>query len=417
MRIAIIGSGISGLTAAHHLHQRHDLTVFEADERVGGHANTRTIHLDDGDFDVDTGFIVYNQRNYPVFTRLLSELRVPTQPSDMSLAIRDERNGLEWGTNTSRLFSQRRNLANPGFVSMVAEVLRWNRLGQQVLAGTVDVDELTPVGDVLAARRFSTRFFEWYLVPLAAAIWSADPSTVDRFPIGSFCRFLHNHGMLSLGERPAWRTVTGGSRTYVAALTAPFAHHIRTSTPVRSVVRTGEGIEVRTAKGDAPETFDRVVLATHSDQALRLLDDADPVEKDVAGAVRYQPNVATLHTDRRMLPERERTWASWNVQVRSGEARQLTMTYHMNRLQGLASRHQICVTLNRHEDIDPSLVHARIDYDHPVFDAEAIVAQRRRGELQGRGGLYWAGAWWGYGFHEDGARSGAEVAGLIESGR
>ncbi|MCB0963715.1 MAG: FAD-dependent oxidoreductase [Acidimicrobiales bacterium] len=417
MRIAIIGTGISGLTAAHRLHPRHDLTVYEADHRVGGHANTVPIHLDDGHWNVDTGFIVYNHRNYPTFTRLLSELRVPTQPSDMSLAIVDERHGLEWGTNVTRLFAQRRRLVDPRFVGMVGEVLRWNRFGQRVLAGTVEVDELAPVGDVLRARRFSDRFFEWYLVPLAAAIWSADPVTVDRFPIATFCRFLSNHGMLSLGERPAWRTVTGGSQAYVQALTAPFADRIRTASPVASVLRGADGIEVRTAGDDATERYDRVVLATHSDQALRLLADADADEKEVAGAVRYQPNVATLHTDRRMLPPRERTWASWNVQVRAGDQRRVTMTYHMNRLQSLASRHQICVTLNRHDDIDPATVHARIDYDHPVFDAGAIAAQRRRDEIQGRGGLYWAGAWWGYGFHEDGARTGAEVARLIEAGR
>jgi len=417
VRIAIIGSGIAGLTAAHHLHARHDLTVYEADDRVGGHANTVTVELDDGRWDVDTGFIVCNHRNYPVFTRLLSELGVATQPSDMTLAVSDERTGLEWGTNTSRLFSQRRNAVDPRFLSMVGEVLRWNRLGQRVLAGTVAVDELAPVGDVLRERRFSDRFFQWYLVPLAAAVWSADPTTVDRFPIATFCRFLHNHGMLSLGDRPVWRTVTGGSRRYVAALTAPFADRIRTSSPVTSVCRTPDGIEV-TARGDEhPTRYDRVVLATHSDQALRLLADADPDEKEIVGAVRYQPNTATLHTDERMLPSLRRTWASWNVQVLDGDQRRVTMTYHMNRLQALDSRHQICVTLNRHDDIDPALVHARIEYDHPVFDAGAITAQRRLPEIQGRGGLHWAGAWWGYGFHEDGARSGQAVARAIEAGR
>ncbi|WP_421119068.1 NAD(P)/FAD-dependent oxidoreductase [Aquihabitans daechungensis] len=416
MRIAIIGSGISGLTAAHHLHARHDLTVFEADDRIGGHANTVPVRLDDGTFHVDTGFIVFNHRNYPVFTRLLSELGVETQPSDMSLAITDERNGLEWGTNLTRLFAQRRNAVNPRFLGMVSEILRWNRFGQRILAGTVDVDELEPVGDVLRAHGFSDRFFRWYLVPLAAAVWSADPSTVDRFPIATFCRFLHNHGMLSLGDQAQWRTVTGGSQAYVAALTQPFADRIRTSTPVTSVVRTGEGLVVA-ARGQAPATFDRVVLATHSDQALALLADAEPDEKEIAGAVRYQPNLATLHTDSRLLPARRRAWASWNVQVVADAQRSVTMTYHMNRLQGLDSRHQICVTLNRDDDIDPTLVHARIPYHHPVFDARAIAAQRRRPEIQGRGGLYWAGAWWGYGFHEDGARSGAEVARAIEAGR
>ncbi|CAN5789583.1 FAD-dependent oxidoreductase [soil metagenome] len=415
MRIAIIGSGISGLTAAHRLHPRHEVTVYEADGRVGGHAHTVAVHLDDGDLDVDTGFIVYNQRNYPLFTRLLAELRVETRPSDMSLAVRDERHDLEWGTNLQRLFSQPKNALNPRFVAMIGEVLRWNRLGQRVLAGAVDVDELTPVGDVLAERRFSRRFCDWYLTPLAAAIWSADPATVDRFPIATFCRFLDNHGMLSLGERPAWRTVTGGSRRYVDALTAPFADRIRTATPVTAVARHVDGIDVRTAADPAGTTFDRVVLATHSDQALRLLVDAEPLEKDVVGAVRYQPNVATLHTDAAMLPRNPRTWASWNVAVLAGGQRAVTMTYHLNRLQALDTRHQVCVTLNRHHDIDPSTIITRIDYSHPVFDAPAISAQRRRQELQGRGGLYWAGAWWGYGFHEDGARSGAEVARAIEA--
>ncbi|MCU1369479.1 MAG: putative Flavin-containing amine oxidase [Ilumatobacteraceae bacterium] len=417
MRIAIIGSGISGLTAAHHLHPRHDITVLEADDRVGGHAHTVALELDDGTWNVDTGFIVCNRRTYPVFTRLLSELGVATQPSDMSLAVSDERTGLEWGTNLSRLFSQRRNAVDPRFLGMVGEILRWNRLGQRVLAGTVDVDELEPVGDVLRRRGFSDRFFQWYLVPLAAAVWSADPTTVDRFPIATFCRFLHNHGMLSIGHQAQWRTVVGGSKAYVDALTRPFADRIRTSSPVTSVCRTGDGVEV-TVRGDqAPTTYDRVVLATHSDQALRLLADASPAEKDIAGAVRYQPNVATLHTDERMLPSRRRTWASWNVQVLDDAQRRVTMTYHMNRLQDLASRHQICVTLNRHDDIDPALVHGRYDYDHPVFDAGAITAQRRLPEIQGRGGLHWAGAWWGYGFHEDGARSGAEVVRAIEAGR
>jgi predicted NAD/FAD-binding protein len=416
VRIAIIGSGISGLTAAHHLHGRHEITVYEADDRIGGHAHTVSVELDDGRWDVDTGFIVCNHRNYPVFTRLLSELGVATQPSDMSLAVSDERTGLEWGTNVTRLFSQRRNAVDPRFLAMVGEILRWNRLGQGVLDGSVEVGELTPVGDVLRQRGFSDRFFEWYLVPLAAAVWSADPTTVDRFPIGAICRFLFNHGMLSLGDRPAWRTVTGGSRVYVDALTAPFADRIRTSSPVTSITRTDEGVEITARGHDLPVTYDRVVLATHSDQALRLLADAHPDEKEIAGAIRYQPNTATLHTDERMLPTNRRTWASWNVQVLDDDQRRVTMTYHMNRLQSLASRHQICVTLNRHDDIEPDLVHGRFEYTHPVFDAGAIAAQRRLREIQGRGGLYWAGAWWGYGFHEDGARSGQQAARAIEEG-
>ena len=417
MRVAIIGTGVSGLVCAHHLrrdHPAHDLTLFEADDRIGGHANTVRVDLDDETHHVDTGFIVYNERNYPVFTHLLAELGVQTQPSDMSLAVQDERTGIEWGTSPARLFSQRRNLARPGFVAMVGEILRWNRLGTRLLLDP-DADLLEAVGDVLARHHFSRRFLEWYLVPMAAAIWSADPTTVDRFPVGPLCRFLQNHGLLSLGDRPAWRTITGGSRSYVDALTGPLAGRIRTSSPVAKVSRHANGIDVLTPAG--VETFDRVVMALHSDQALDLLADPDATERDVLGALRYQANVATLHTDVRMLPRNRRTWASWNVQVLPGDQRAVTMTYHMNRLQSLASRHELCVTLNRHDEIDKATVLARFDYAHPVYDAAAVRAQRRRAELQGRGGLFWAGAYWGFGFHEDGARSGLEVARLIGAGR
>ncbi|MCU1455700.1 MAG: putative Flavin-containing amine oxidase [Acidimicrobiales bacterium] len=406
------------MVCAHELqatHPEHELTVFEADDRVGGHANTVRVDLADETHHVDTGFIVYNDRNYPVFSRLLADLGVATQPSDMSLAVQDERSGLEWGTNRRRLFADRRNALRPGFVSMVAEILRWNRLGTRLLAAPATGDRPEPVGHFLARHHFSRRFLAGYLTPLAAAIWSADPSTIAAFPVVTMCRFLQNHGMLSLGDQPAWRTITGGSRSYVDALTAGFADRIRTGTAVDKVQRHGGGIDVVHAGGI--ETFDRVVMALHSDQALDLLADADRLERDVIGAIRYQPNVATLHTDRRMLPRLERTWASWNVQVRPAPQSAVTMTYHMNRLQALVSRHELCVTLNRHDDIDPASILARFDYAHPVFDEDAVRAQRRRHELQGRGGLFWCGAYWGYGFHEDGARSGVDVAHLIGAGR
>ena len=389
MRIAIIGSGVSGLVCAHHLRDRHHVTVFEADDRIGGHASTVRVDLPDETHHVDTGFIVYNERNYPVFSRLLGELGVETQPSEMSLSIADERSGLEWGTSAGRIFSQRRNLARPGFLGMIAEIARWNRLGHRLLA-TPDGDPLASLGEFLTRHRFSRRFRDWYLVPMSAALWSADPSTVDRFPAVTVCRFLQNHGMLSFGDRPAWRTITGGSRRYVAALAAPMATQIHVGAGVEKVVRHTDGIEVR-ARGREPQTFDRVVMALHSDQALDVLSDADHVERSVIGAIRYQPNTIVLHTDPSVLPSRRKTWASWNVHVPRETGRRVTMTYHMNRLQALESRHELCVTLNRDDAIDPAKVLARFSYEHPIFDGPAVAAQGRRDEVQGRGGVYWCG--------------------------
>lgn len=415
MKIAIVGTGISGLVAAHHLHRTHDITVFEADDRVGGHTNTVEVELPEGPIAVDTGFIVCNERTYPNFLGLLDELGVATQPSVMSFSVSDSSSGLEYrATNLSSIYAQRRNLLRPGFHRMLADIVRFNRsLRRLVDSGEDLVDET--LAEFVARGRYSEAFVERFLVPFGASIWSADPATFLEFPVATYARFMSNHGLIELRNRPTWRTVTGGSHTYVRALTRPFADRIRTSTPVRKVVRdrVAGGVEIVTDQGI--ERFDRVVVAAHSDQALELLGDPTPAEREVLGAIRYQPNVATLHSDPRFLPGNHRARAAWNFHVGAGDGRTATLTYWMNLLQALPTSTPLLVTLNRQDEIDPALVHRSVGYDHPVFDAGAIRAQRRRSEIQGVDGTYFAGAYWGYGFHEDGVRSGLDVVAAIEA--
>ena len=409
MKIAIIGTGISGLVAAHHLHRTHDLTVFEADDRIGGHTNTVEVDLPDGRFPVDTGFIVCNERTYPNFLALLDELGVATQPSTMSFSVSDPSTGIEYrASDLSSIYAQRRNALRPSFQRMLVDILRFNRsLRAMVAAGEDGVDE--SLAAFVARNGFSPGFVDRFLVPFGASIWSADPGTFLDFPVATYARFMSNHGLLDLRNRPQWRTVTGGSRSYVDALTAPFADRIRTSSPVHKVVRdrVAGGVEVVTDQGI--ERFDHVVIAAHSDQALRLLGDASHAEQEILGAIRYQPNVATLHTDERFLPANQRARAAWNFHVGAGDGRTATLTYWMNLLQSIPTATPLLVTLNREDEIDPDAVLYQVDYDHPVFDAAAIRAQRRRHEIQGVDGTWFAGAYWGHGFHEDGVRSGLDV--------
>ena len=424
MKIGIVGTGISGLVCAHLLHPRHDVTVFEADGRVGGHAHTARVELATraGGTEVqhvDTGFIVYNERNYPNFARLLDQLGVATQPGEMSFSVSDPRVGLEYrGTNLNTLYAQRANLIRPWFHRMLIDILRFDRAARRLLTqvdeGDTGADTAISLEQLVRTGRYGDAFVERFLVPLGASIWSADPATFMRFPAAAYARFMDNHGLLQLAGMPQWRTISGGSQRYVDALTAPFADRIRRGAPVRKVVRrhAGEdGIAVELmSRSHGPETFDRVVIATHSDQALRLLSDPSPTEREVLGAIGYQPNVATLHTDERFLPRNRRARASWNYHLGAGSGRSSTLTYWMNNLQALESEHELLVTLNRHDEIDPATVLGRYEYDHPVFDAAAIAAQARRHEIQGVGGTFFAGAYWGYGFHEDGVRSALDVA-------
>ena len=412
MKIAIVGAGISGLTCAHRLDPSHDVTVFEADDRVGGHTNTVRVDLADETHQVDTGFIVYNERNYPNFCRLLADLGVPTQPSEMSFSVARPATGFEFkGTNLNTLYGRRRNAADPSFTRMLVDIVRFNRSARRLLDRPVDD---RTVADLVAEGSYGPRLLRDYLVPIGSSIWSADPTTFTQMPAATFARFFDNHGLLSFGHRPAWRTVSGGSARYVDALTGRLRRPIRVGSPVDAIVRRPDGVDVHSRSG-GPERFDHVVLATHSDQALGMLDDPADREREILSAIRYQPNLAVLHTDRRLLPRHRRVWASWNYHLLEDDRRDVALTYWMNCLQRLTSRHQLCVTLNLPDAIDPARVLARIPYHHPVFDRAAVAAQRRLGEIQGRRRTWFCGAYWSYGFHEDGVASAVSVCRQMEA--
>jgi predicted NAD/FAD-binding protein len=412
-----VGTGVAGLVAAHLLHARHQVTLFEADTRVGGHAHTVPLRLDGRTVWADTGFLVYNERNYPGFVRLLDRLGVATQPSEMSFSVSDERTGLEWrGTSPNTVFAQRRRIADPRFLRMLRDVASFNRAARRLLdpRREPEIELSYTLEKLLAEGRYSRFFRDWYLVPMGSAIWSADPTTFLRYPATVFARFFDNHGLLRLGDQPQWRTITGGSRRYVSAIVDPLRDRVRLATPVHKIVRRTDSIEIATDAGP-PERFDRVVIATHSDQALRLLSDPSPAEREILGSIRYQPNVATLHTDSALLPRNRRARAAWNYhlvpEVASLEQRQrATLTYHLNTLQGLDVAGDVCVTLNRPDRPRADCVIDHIEYAHPVFDAAAVRAQRRLGEINGVDGTYYCGAYWRYGFHEDGVQSALEVA-------
>jgi predicted NAD/FAD-binding protein len=409
VRIAIIGTGIAGMTAAHLLQEHHEVHVFEADDRPGGHANTVTVDLSGGPVPADTGFLVYNERTYPLFTRLLADLGVATHPSEMSFSLSDLRCGLEWrGTSLSTIFAQRRNALRPAFLAMLADVVRFNRLSHALLAGTGRQGDSGSLADLLAEHRWSPGFLHWYLIPLGSAIWSADPETFTQIPARTFVEFFSRHGLLGPGDQPAWRTVTGGSTRYVEAVLEPLRRqgrlHLRTA--VTKVRRHEPGVELLTAAG--PVAFDHVVVATHSDQALALLGDPTERERRVLGAFRYQPNRATLHTDTALLPTNRRAWASWNYVRPIHPTDRATLTYYLNPLQGLEAERPLLVTLNRDEVIAPSQVVASFDYAHPVVDQAAEAAQASQRSLSA-GAVSYCGAYWGYGFHEDGVRSALAV--------
>lgn len=405
MRIAIVGSGISGLVAARGLHRRHEVSVFEAQDRIGGHTHTVELELEGERHAVDTGFIVYNEATYPHFTRLLAQLGVETQPSDMSFGVSCERTGLEWASRgLGSLFAQPRNLLRPSFHRMLRDVLRFNRESRQLL-GTPE--EKASLGDYLCGAGYSPEFVQHYVLPMGAAIWSADPDAFLRFPVASFVRFFANHGLLATRPSVAWRVIRGGSARYVERLVAPFRERIRTGCAVRAIRRQRRFVEVATAAGI--ERFDHVVLAVHSDQALRLLTDPSGLERWLLSSITYQENEVALHTDASILPRRRRAWASWNYRIPRTSGRRVLVTYDMNRLQGLRSRQRLLVTLNGEDRIAPARVLRRFTVQHPVFDAEAIAAQRRHAEISGQRRTHFCGAYWGYGFHEDGVRSGIAV--------
>jgi predicted NAD/FAD-binding protein len=410
MRVAIIGAGVSGLVTAHLLGREHDVTVFEAAGYAGGHTNTVRVDTPHETNEVDTGFIVFNDHNYPNFERLLERLGVPSQPSTMTFSVSDGRGDFEYnGSSPNGLFAKRAHLVTPWFHRMIADMARFQRSARELLSND-DTDPTRPsLGDWLEQQRFSRPFIDRLIVPQASAVWSADPHQMWSFPARFLIEFFDNHGMLSFRGRPQWRTVRGGSARYVEALLARFSGRLFLGTEVRNVARHRDHVEVTPATGE-PQRFDEVVLATHSDQALALLTDATDHEHEVLGAIPYQANEAVLHTDVRMLPVRRRAWASWNYHLLDNPGDRTTVTYHMNRLQSLSAERDFCVTLNRTPEIDPAHVIRRIQYAHPVYTAGGVRAQRHFAEISGRERTHFCGAYWGWGFHEDGVVSALRVA-------
>ena len=406
MRIAIIGSGIAGLTCAHVLGQHHDVTVFERDNRPGGHAHTVDVRIGDEEHAVDTGFIVYNERNYPGLTRLFERLGVVTKSSDMSFGVSDVRTGLEWSSSSlATIFAQRRNALRPDFLAMLGDIVTFNRRMRQVLHD--GDDESLRVRDVVERGTWGEPFVNWYLAPMVSAIWSAPLADALDIPVTTFARFFENHGLLSLNGRPRWRTVEGGSRQYVERITGPLGRRLRLGAVVTKVTRRRDGVEVNSDQY-GPETFDHVILAAHSDQSLALLSDPTTAEREVLGALRYQMNSVALHVDDALLPRTPAARASWNYRIEGNNAG-ATVTYHMNRLQSIDSDYEICVTLNQTDRIAPDKLLAQYDYAHPVLDAGAVAAQSRFDEINGQGTTWFCGAYWGYGFHEDGVQSALRV--------
>jgi uncharacterized protein len=412
MKIAIVGSGVAGLTVAHALHGEHDIQVFEAGGHIGGHIHTHDVVLGGRHYPVDSGFIVFNHRTYPRFVELLAELGVESQASDMSFAVSCGKTGLEYnGTSLNALFAQRGNLVRPLFWGMIQDILRFNREAPAWLARAGEGAESLTLGDVLEAGGYGNRFRDYYLLPMAAAIWSSRATRVLDMPAAFFIRFFQNHGLLNIQDRPLWRVVKGGSRAYVERLVAPFRERVHCHSPVREVRRHAQGVDVVVEAGATRTTarFDALFMACHSDQALALLADPSPAERAVLSAIPYQTNRAVLHTDARLLPRRPLARAAWNCLMPEGPDGPLALSYAMNTLQGLDAPEPLCVTLNGEAYVDrvldPARVLATMTYHHPVFTREGVAAQSRHREIDGTGHTYYCGAWWGNGFHEDGVVS------------
>ena len=406
MKVAVIGTGVAGLTTAAGLADRHELTVFEAADWIGGHTNTVDVEEDDRIVAVDTGFIVFNDWTYPNFIALLRNLGVAWQASNMSFSLQCEKTGLEYnGTSLNSLFAQRRNILRPSFLHMIWEILRFNREAPRFLATQ---DEATTLGAWLESRGFGGAFVEHYVVPMGRAIWSADEEAMLGFPARFFIDFFHRHGFLSVDNRPQWQAVTGGSREYVRKLISPFASRIRVATPVASVRRLPLGVALRTVAGETLQ-FDAVVFACHSDQALAMLEDPSEAEREILGAFPYAPNEAVLHTDESLLPRRPLARAAWNYHLRRDPGRGVALTYDMNVLQSLATRRRYLVSLNMTDAIDERCVLRTFSYSHPVYTPGAVAAQKRHAEISGPRRSFYCGAYWRYGFHEDGVVSGLRV--------
>lgn len=408
MKIAVVGTGIAGLATAYLLHTQHDVVVYEAADRAGGHTHTVRVDLADETHHIDCGFIVHNDRNYPLLTRLFRELQVATQPSEMTFSVINEKTGCEWnGKNLATMFAQPRNMLRPSFLKMLTDIASFNKQARALLQS--NANDNPTLEEFLQRHSLSGDVVTNYIVPLGSAIWSANPATFTAFPARTLFHFLDNHGLLRVAGRPTWRSVQGGASTYVERITRILGDRVRLSTPVASVARHDNGVTITTTHG-ATDTYDHVVLACHTDEVLGLLSHPTPIETDILRGFSYQPNVVTLHTDTALLPKAKRAWASWNYHVTTTDRSLPTVTYHMNRLQKLTSSHQFLVTLNREHEIDPLQVLHQVVMSHPVYDHRTVASQQRLAEIQGTDRVWFAGAGWGHGFHEDGMRSAVAVA-------
>ena len=408
MKIAIIGAGISGLTAAYVLSERHQVSVFEKAERIGGHTATMDVHIDGQDYAIDTGFIVYNDWTYPNFIRLLNKIGVANQCTSMGFSVSCEQTGLEYaGNNIPSLFAQKRNLFSSAFLGMLRDIVRFNREAKQDLANN-SIGQDISLGEYLTERGYSDMFIHYYLVPMGAAIWSASFASIKNFPLLFFVRFFSNHGLLNIGDRPQWRVIKGGSKTYLGPLTKPFAENIHVKAGINQVLRLDKGVKIIFDNGDV-KWFDEVIIATHSDEALELLGDASEDEQAVLGDIPYEENDVVLHYDESLLPKRKRAWSSWNYRMQGADQERPVLTYNMNILQGIKAKKTFCVTLNATDKIDPNKILGRYRYAHPQFSLAGIRAQDRWSLINGVNHTWFCGAYWRNGFHEDGVVSALNV--------
>lgn len=403
MKIAIIGSGISGNTLAWHLHKQHDITLYEANSHIGGHTHTHDINYQGEHHTIDSGFIVFNYKTYPNFIHMLETLDVPVKKSNMSFSVKCELSGLEYnGNNLNSLFAQRRNLFKPTFYRMIRDILRFNKESVSWLGN--NSDSSLSLGEYLARHDYSEPFIEYYIVPMGSAIWSSSFSQMMDFPAQFFIRFFANHGLLSVTDRPDWYVIEGGSRAYVDRLVAGFHDKIRLNSPVKQVRRTPSHVSVYTdAAGE--EIYDYVFFACHADQALAMLNQPNDFEQKILGAFPYQKNDVVLHTDCSLLPRRKLAWAAWNYHRIQRSISPVAVTYNMNILQGINSRHTFCVTLNNSTAVNEEKILKHLSYDHPVFTSEGLAAQQQHSNINGLNRCFYAGAYWGNGFHEDGVVS------------
>ncbi len=414
MKIAIIGSGISGLTCGYYLHKDHDVTVYEANDYIGGHTATVDVEIGGEDYAVDTGFIVYNDRTYPNFIKILKEIGVSTTPTQMSFSVSNASKNLEYNGHTvGTLFAQKSNLFNPRFYKFIFEIIRFNKLAKASVNDKSE-DQVT-LGDFLTQHRFSDYFCENYILPMGAAIWSSTLADMRAFPLGFFLRFFLNHGLLDITNRPQWYVIDGGSRSYIEPMTKGFKDNIRLNSPVSSITRIPDGVLVE-SKG-VSERYDHVIFASHSNQSLKMLSDPTETETQILQDMAYQSNEVVLHTDTKMLPKRKSAWAAWNYRLEGSadeETRLPSLTYDMNILQHIESEHTFCVSLNCSDKIDKDKVLRTFLYDHPVFTTQSLAAQKRKHEIDGQKNTWYCGAYWYNGFHEDGVRSALDVVKGIE---